>query len=71
VGRWACASTVGARALAIGDVALMVGRVEVLAVPAGREDNGLADELALGVLGDGNRVGATAGRASNKGALAG
>jgi hypothetical protein len=34
VGRWACAAAGGAGALAICDVRLVVGRVEVLAVPA-------------------------------------
>jgi hypothetical protein len=69
--RWASTTTVSTSSLTISYVALVVRRVEVLAVPAGGEDDGLADELALGVLGDSNRVGATTGSATNEGALAG
>jgi hypothetical protein len=69
--RRASTASVRAGTLAVGNVALVVRRVKVLAVPAGGEDDGLADELALGVLGDGNSVGATAGSATNEGALAG
>ena len=66
MGAGAGAAAVGPAALAVGHVRLVVGRVEVLAVPAGREDDGLADHLALGVRGDLDRVGAGAGRAADK-----
>jgi len=56
--RGASATTISTSALAISDVCLMVWRVEVLAIPAGGEDDGLTDELALGVFGDGDSVGA-------------
>ena len=70
MGRWASTATVSTGSLAVGDVALVVGRVEVLAVPAGGEDDGLTDELALGVLGDGNRVAAGARSSTDESALA-
>jgi hypothetical protein len=71
VSRRASTASVRAGTLTVGNVALVIRRVKVLAVPAGGEDDGLADELALGVLGDSNRVGATTGSATNEGTLAG
>ena len=63
------ATTVGTGALAVRNVALVVRRVEVLSVPAGWEDDGLADELALWIFWNGNRVGASAGCAAHKSAF--
>ena len=58
MGRRASATTISTSALTISDVRLMIRRVEVLAIPAGGEDDGLTDELALGVFGNGDSVGA-------------
>lgn len=58
MGRRARAATISTSALAISDVSLMIWRVEILAIPAGGEDDGLTDELALGVFGNGDSVGA-------------
>jgi hypothetical protein len=71
VGRWASTTTASAGTLAVGDVALVIGGVQVLAVPAGGEDDGLADKLALGVFGNGNSIGATARSTADEGVLAG
>jgi hypothetical protein len=82
-------AAVGAGALAVGDVGLVVWGVEIFAVPATGfnirrwkresvgwdglrgEDEGLADEFALGVLGDGNGVTSRTRSATDKCALGG
>jgi hypothetical protein len=89
VRRGAGAAAVRASALAVGDVGLVVGGVEIFAIPAagcdvrrwkrgslGRdglrgEDEGLADEFALGVLGNGNGVTSGTRSATDKCALGG
>ena len=60
-GRALVAGEGGARL--VGDVALVVGRVEALSVPAGREDDGHADAARAGLAGELGRVGAVAGGA--------
>ena len=63
----AAAATVGtAVAARVGDVGLVVGGVEVLAVPAGGEDDGLTHHLAGRVGGDVDGVGAGAGGTADK-----
>lgn len=57
--------------LAVSDVALMVGAVKVLSVPACGEDDGLADHLALGVRGDIDSVAARARSSANEWSVAG
>lgn len=69
--RRASAAAVCTGALAVRNVRLVVWGVEVLAVPAGGEDDGLTDQLARGALGNRNSVATRARGAANKGVLAG
>ena len=69
--RGASTAAGGAGALAVSDVALVVGRVEVDTVPAGGEDDGLTDHLALGVRGNGDSVSSGARRTTHEGTLVG
>ena len=66
MGRGAGTAAIGTSTTAVGDVAPVVGRVEVLAIPAGGEDKGLADHLAAEIHGDLNTVPARARGTSYK-----
>lgn len=71
VAGWAGAAASGTRALAVGDVGLVVGGVKVLAVPAVGEDDGLADHLAARLLRDADGIRASAGSTADEVALVG